>query len=274
MMSDWIYPTAFSLPAPKTYGTIYIITCLSTGERYIGQTVRKNVKRRIDAHFYYARKGRIHPLNASIRKYGESSFSFEILGYAEDQIALDFLEDIFITIHNTMYPNGFNLRRGGGVGKMSAFVRKRMADAQKEVLQRPDFLERRGASLREAFARPEVFQRRSDAQKIAQNKPNLIAAAIKRLNTPDAIKRRITTLSTRPSSIDKLRTGKDTQWITNGITSRRLKKGEPLPNGWYYGKTHTVNSKSIEGCDKGRHIRWHTNKGIKKSDCKFCAVEE
>lgn len=65
---------------------IYMITCLSTGERYIGITVIRgrafqgSVKARWEGHIYHALvEGRDYPLQRAIRQHGPDSFNHELI---------------------------------------------------------------------------------------------------------------------------------------------------------------------------------------------------
>lgn len=112
-----------------------------------------------------------------------------------------------------------------------------MSTAQKILIAKPGFLARRGMALKIAFAKPDVYARRSAAQKKAQNHPHLVAASVERLNSPAAIAKRVSTLQGRPESVERLRTGRNTRWISDGFANKRLKEHQPMPAGWSYGKT-------------------------------------
>ena len=90
----------------KTY-LIYKFTSPS-GKSYIGQTCR--FKRRKYEHQYVNTNSLIHK---SIEKYGLENFIEEIL---EENLTLDeanIFEELYITEHNTLVPNGYNIRNGG-----------------------------------------------------------------------------------------------------------------------------------------------------------------
>ena len=59
-------------------GFLYRLT-FPNGKIYIGIT-RETLKRRVMRHIQYAREGRNYALSCAIRKYGETSFSSEIIG--------------------------------------------------------------------------------------------------------------------------------------------------------------------------------------------------
>jgi len=92
-------------------GIIYKITNKENGKAYIGQT-RKSLKRRFVEHKLSSTKTAIH--NA-IAKYGVDGFTLEVLKTC-DYSELDKYEVSFIEEHNTLYPNGYNLKTGGHTG--------------------------------------------------------------------------------------------------------------------------------------------------------------
>lgn len=65
---------------------VYMITCVPTGERYIGITVIRgrafqgSVKTRWEGHIYHAMvEGRDYPLQRAIRQHGPDSFRYELI---------------------------------------------------------------------------------------------------------------------------------------------------------------------------------------------------
>tara|TARA_B100000902_G_scaffold292427_1_gene278812 strand:+ start:455 stop:1156 length:702 start_codon:yes stop_codon:yes gene_type:complete len=93
----------------QIFGCIYFLTNLITLLSYVGQSV--NFKGRMNAHknskknFYLSR---------SIQKNGWHNFKVEILVDNVPEEDLDNLEDYYIDVKDTLYPNGYNLTRGGG----------------------------------------------------------------------------------------------------------------------------------------------------------------
>jgi group I intron endonuclease len=86
-------------------GHIYKITNQVNGKSYIGYS--DHVESRWNDH----KTGKGSKLvYQAIKKYGIEHVTFEIL--AEDSVAS---EDMYIQLHNTMQPNGYNLTPGGGL---------------------------------------------------------------------------------------------------------------------------------------------------------------
>ena len=82
---------------------IYKITNVKLNKSYIGQT--KNIEQRILNHLSgHGSK----PLLQDIVIHSVSNFKFEILAEIYDHA--DEIEDSFMEIYNTLYPNGYNMR--------------------------------------------------------------------------------------------------------------------------------------------------------------------
>lgn len=98
----------------KRRGCIYRLTCkiidpiLGINKQYYGQT--SDFKRRMSDHKNNkTSKG----VDAAIQKYGWDNFSKEIVIDNMSGLTLNYLEDAFIFLDNTLAPNGYNLQRGG-----------------------------------------------------------------------------------------------------------------------------------------------------------------
>ena len=92
-------------------GTIYKITNTLDNKIYVGQTTR-NITERWREH-----KSRSAPsdgtyLHNAIAKYGEDNFVIEEIDTCSDD-ELNNREIEWIAILDTMYPNGYNLTKGG-----------------------------------------------------------------------------------------------------------------------------------------------------------------
>ena len=131
-------------------GIIYCYKNLVTGKCYIGQTV--DLKKRIRTHksLAYGSSSSCTAFYNAIKKYGYDSFEFSILA---DGIApgseLDARESEYISLLNTVSPNGYNLRSGGGARHyISEESRKRIAVSNKKKWDNPEFSEKRLEKLK------------------------------------------------------------------------------------------------------------------------------
>ena len=107
-------------------GQIYLIQNTSTNKNYVGQTLthRKNHSKyrpfgyigRFKDHISEAvcntKKNQCRYLNNAIRAYGKDSFKVSLLHTCEID-DLDYWEKYYIQEKNTLYPNGYNLTKGG-----------------------------------------------------------------------------------------------------------------------------------------------------------------
>ena len=86
---------------------IYKITNKINGKVYIGQT-KQEPSKRWEVHKYSSQK--IFPIQKAISKYGIANFTFEVIDGANSQSELNYREDHYIHLHNSLSPNGYNLR--------------------------------------------------------------------------------------------------------------------------------------------------------------------
>ena len=109
---------------------IYKLKNNLNGKEYIGQTTR-DLSRRLTQH-KSLKSNKCPYLKNAISKYGFEVFSVEILDKAESVEKLNELEIFYISKHNTLHPNGYNLKSGGeNGGKWSDESRKRASDSAK-----------------------------------------------------------------------------------------------------------------------------------------------
>lgn len=107
---------------------IYCIRHKETGKCYVGQSV--HLGKRLSAHRTRKPNG-CHAIYNAIQKYGIDDFAFEILELCEKR-NLNQREIHWIATLNTLVPNGYNLRTGGGQGhSLSIEARKRISEAKK-----------------------------------------------------------------------------------------------------------------------------------------------
>ena len=125
----------------KVVGEIYKITNTITNKYYIGQTRshRKNHKKyrpfgylgRFNAHIseaYSNKPNQCRFLNSSIRKYGSDKFICDLILTCKVE-ELDMYERQNISVHNTKYPNGYNLTDGGQCEGQSKGTKIKLDDA-------------------------------------------------------------------------------------------------------------------------------------------------
>lgn len=124
----------------ERYCEIYKITNISNGKVYVGQAVSHilNHKRyrpyghegRFRCHIseaFSTKKNQSHYLNNAIRKYGVDDFTVELIECCDIDKS-DEREIHYIKEHNSLYPNGYNLKNGGSVFTHSNESKKRVSN--------------------------------------------------------------------------------------------------------------------------------------------------
>jgi len=132
---------------PKTLNTIYLLINTANEKIYVGQTWNDlNIRMGKDGSNY---KNSIYLYNA-IKKYGSEAFRYEILTQTTSQIDADYLEDYYIEVYDSRNPDvGYNLKRGGGVGKHSEETKAKISATLKEQASQwtPEELAERSAPI-------------------------------------------------------------------------------------------------------------------------------
>jgi group I intron endonuclease len=116
-------------------GIIYKITCKPTGMAYVGKTVQ-GLNKRMKQHRYIPKdpkRYKCRSLLSAIEQYGWSNFEVETLWEGKNEILGD-MERKFIKEYNTIEPNGYNIREGGGKSeKVSDISKQLMTEKQREI---------------------------------------------------------------------------------------------------------------------------------------------
>lgn len=115
-------------------GIIYIATSPS-GKKYVGQTIH-TMEHRWNQHVNDSRTRKGHQCTAlhnAIRKYGAHRFTV-IVAVECDNEELDDWEIMMIEEENSLYPNGYNLTKGGQyrLEEWTDEIRDRMSEAHRK----------------------------------------------------------------------------------------------------------------------------------------------
>lgn len=111
-------------------GSIYLITCLITEKVYVGQTVRSNVTLRWKDHIdtYLFKDDVNFPLYRSMRKFGLTNFTFQVL---EENIPIKLIDEreaYYITKYSANNSDfGYNCTSGGQFFREGKYLKQEMA---------------------------------------------------------------------------------------------------------------------------------------------------
>jgi group I intron endonuclease len=109
-------------------GYIYLVENTINNKKYIGQTIRKDIKTRWKYHKTLNSKRYIGQiLFNAYKKYGKENFTYKIICICFDDDTNKY-EKEFIKKYNTIYPNGYNLLEGGNNNKHSEFTKKILSE--------------------------------------------------------------------------------------------------------------------------------------------------
>ena len=109
------------------YGLIYCATNKVNNKRYVGKTT-KSFEERKKEHLKQTKYKKYH-FYRSIKKYGEESFTWEILQDNIPNFLLDTCETYWIDYFDTFY-RGYNSTTGGEGGLVSEETKKKISEAQ------------------------------------------------------------------------------------------------------------------------------------------------
>ncbi len=113
-------------------GIIYCIHNLSTGKKYIGQTVEK-MQRRVARHFRTINETKI---SRAIQKYSKYNFVYGIVEEVEDRNLLDEREKYWIKFYDAV-ENGFNIKEGGKCARGYKQSQSSIEKRKEKLLGRP-----------------------------------------------------------------------------------------------------------------------------------------
>lgn len=162
----------------KTY-TIYKHTCTINNKSYVGYTY-KTMEQRWSEHVNLSNDKRGNEkkfkFQNAIKKYGPENFTHEIL--FQGQIPVEeacSIEEKMIVEHQSLEPNGYNRTHGGHGVKLTERAREEHRIATKAALNEPEIRARYLAGIRKSHSTPEFLENNRKAQKLCQNKPDVIA---------------------------------------------------------------------------------------------------
>lgn len=196
----------------------------------------------------------------AVQKYGIENFLVIILHRSDcTREELKELEKWYILQFNTIAPNGYNLTAGG-----DGFTGKHMEASKKKT----------SISNKIAQNMPETKKKKSESEKIAQNKPEHKKKLSEIRNNKSDKEKEITRKKQSDSNKiawDRPETKKKhfDAW-NNKSEDKKEKTGKKLS---VIGKIVQNRPEVKEKTDRGRHTRWHWNRGIINVDCEHCIAQ-
>jgi group I intron endonuclease len=126
----------------KRFGVIYKIIEKKTGFSYVGKTTRTSTERFND--HYWKTSSKMY-IDLALRKKGRDAFLLEELFIAFDEDSLNKAEAELVKTHNTLYPNGYNLKDGGkGNVSHTERAKKRISLAVRKAIKEGRFKGNKG----------------------------------------------------------------------------------------------------------------------------------
>ncbi len=163
---------------PTTW-LIYKHTCQITGKSYVGFT-KKSLEKRWTEHVALAFDKRLtkkkYNFQKAISEYGADRWDHEtLLKGLPSQEAAGEAEVKLIAELGTLIPSGYNEIKGGKGVKLTVEGKERHRQATKKALHQPDVRSRYLDGIRRSHSTPEFIENNKKAQKIAQNREDVIA---------------------------------------------------------------------------------------------------
>lgn len=205
----------------STFYTIYKTTNLVNSKIYIGKHVT------VDLNDAYLGSGKL--LKAAIIKYGIEHFKKEVLFVFDNEAAMNAKEKELVTEEFILQENNYNLCIGGqgGFGYINNVLSEKMKDVRNSNLSKitPDVLRENAYYMLKTRKSKGSFTRE-------QNIVNATKAW-----TNNVRERRKQTRKNQKFQQGENNSQYGTIWITDGEITKKIRKTDPIPNGWVLGRT-------------------------------------
>jgi len=175
-------------------------------------------------------------LNRAIDKYGIENFEKEILFIFDNETGMDEKEAELVSEEFVKEDTNYNLCPGGkgGWGYVNATGlnnsnmdqrKKSLSKAFKGIKRTPNFSESMKESYKNGNRTPAGAFSKEGAAEMR-----------KRAWSEDAREKRAKTRKKNNFQVGENNSNYGTMWITDGVDSKKIKKDQPIPNGWYKGR--------------------------------------
>lgn len=200
------------------YGIIYKCTNLINGKIYIGQT-RKQLNERRKTHEYEMNGKSKRPFIKALKKYGKENFKWEIIDSAISGEELNFKEGLYISLFLS-YCNtglGYNVAKGGYLNPNEGKTQKELKEIRKKQSESHlghEVTKQTRKKISEYNTNKTLV---TDGNIVIKVDKNSIPGGFKKIDCPF----------------------KGTISINNGIKTKKIKKGETIPDGWSVGTSNS-----------------------------------
>lgn len=203
----------------RKYHYIYKTTCIITNKFYIGMHSTDNLE---DGYIGSGKR-----LWYSINKHGKDNHACEILEFLPDRISLKTREKQLVNEELLNHDLCMNLAIGGEGGHGSKFLTKKQLSAgaktmNDKIWSNPDFIARKSK---------ETSKRNKELHAKGVLPP---PPSFKGKNHSDETKLKLREAALNRTLEQNSQYG--TCWITNEIESKKIRKGDLIPEGWKLGR--------------------------------------
>jgi group I intron endonuclease len=190
---------------------IYETKNLIDGKTYIGCHKTENIEDD------YLGSGKL--LKRAIKKHGRQFFQRSILEFCSSEAEMYEREKIYVNESYVSSPNTYNLRCGGYGGRMIDEIRIQVS----QKLKRPKTQETKRKMSEAQIGKKHTAETKQKILEAIQNRPPISE------KTRFLLSQRA---KQRPCN------AKNSKWITNGINNKRISFDQPIPEGFWCGRTY------------------------------------
>ena len=206
------------------YYTVYHITNLVNNKTYIG----KHKTNDLDDDYM----GSGIALNRAKLKHGIENFKKEIIHIFDNSQEMNEMEKKLVVINETTY----NLKEGGNGGFDFINDNNMRADNSKNLLYGKDYIDRmkEKESYNRWVANGQSRMRPAYDKYIEETGGGVWRG---KKHKPESINKQKETFKQIGHQQGEKNSQNGSMWITDGISNKKIKKGESIPDGWMRGRT-------------------------------------
>lgn len=204
------------------YNFVYITTNLINGKQYIGDHCTNNLNDN------YLGSGIL--LTKKVKEYGRKNFKREILEFFSTKQEAFNAQEKYINEYDTLVPNGYNINPKGGhsiLEECSTSTKQKQSNSlkgkSKSKEHKKHISESKIGNKNPMYGKTISEKTRKGIIKSNKNRVGNKSSFYGKHHSEET-KQKISNLH------------KDTFYITNDIITKRLKRGEIIPDGWKLGR--------------------------------------